>query len=394
MPGVTAVVVVHNGSGLIPSLAASLSDLPDVHAVFFDSDSADDSCGRIASLLPRAELLHGPNRGFGYGNNRCIEKVKTEYTLLLNSDASISGESLDQLVSFLESHGEYAGVQPVVRLSGWEIVTASRGVFLTEYGEAWDSGFLHLEPFIPPSPLDVPGITAAVSLWRTDVLRDIGGFDEGFFMYFEDADLSLRARVAGWKLAVVRSSAAKHMVGASSTRKLAGMWELQSSVRMFRRYLGDGGLKPVWWKRELRMIAAMLARGISPANRIRTSIKAMQGKVRPVELPGELMSVLFGSPLDMPFRRPEPGAPGPGWKGDKAAPWAGISPVGEELSIVLSAGEHAVTGVVLNDLGGILKRFTVPANGSTEYKLAVPPGVVYIKCDSVSDELKVVIDGR
>lgn len=384
----TAVIVTYNGEDLIAGLAETIAGLGDVACAVYDGGSRDGTCGLVKSLIPQAKLITGANLGFGHGCNRCLENTETRYTLFLNSDAKITRESLGILTAFLEENEEYAAVQPLVRLWDWKPVTASRGVFLTEYGEAWDSGFMHLEPFVPGIPFDVPGVTAAVSLWRTEVLRDLGGFDEGFFMYFEDADLSLRAGAAGWKLAVVPSASAEHMAGASSSRRDAALWELASSVRVFRKYIG-GSLGSKWLKRETKIFLRSLGRKENPFPRLRVLISACREKTEPLKLPDRILAILNGSPMDMPMPRTLAGARGPGWKGNKAAPWAGVRVSAKEAVITLESTGSSVTGVILGSEGEILKRFVVPAKGRREYRLSVPGGVVYIRCDCGDDEVLV-----
>ena len=255
-------MVTYQGEDLVKDLAETLALLPGVGCVVYDSGSTDQTTSLVKEYIPGAQLICGKNMGFGYGNNRCFENIETEYTLLLNSDARIDGKSLSLLVEFLDENPSFAGVQPLVRLWGWKMVTLSRGVFLTQYGEAWDSGFMHLEPFVPTEPQEVPAITAAVSLWRTDVLKTVNGFDEKFFMYFEDADLSLRVQAAGWKLAVAAIAMAEHMMGASSTRKEAALWELASSIRMFRKYMGKSPWALI--RREIRILLGSLRHGRNP----------------------------------------------------------------------------------------------------------------------------------
>lgn len=394
MRRVTPVTVLYNASRLIPELSRTLSGLDVSPPVLYDGGSVDGSPLIAASGIPEALVLQGPNRGFGHGNNRCFEHVDTEYTLLLNADASIGQQGLENLLSFLDSNPDYAAAQPLVRLWGWPLVTASRGVFLTRFGEAWDSGFMHLEPMMDSAPIDVPAITAAVSLWRTSALRSLAGFDEGFFMYFEDADLSLRAGASGYRLAVVRGSTGFHVTGASSTRGEAACWELASSIRMYRRYLGKGRLTSQWWKRELRIELFMISRGIFPFQRLRTIARAFSNRPSVVELPDSVYAELFGSPLDMPLPRAEPEAPGPGWVRGAASPWAGFVAESPLVKLTLASTGNAVTGAVMQGSGRALKRFVVPPEETVTLTLAADPGVVYIKCDSPNDTLKVVLDEK
>ncbi|RKZ03758.1 hypothetical protein DRQ21_04780 [Candidatus Fermentibacteria bacterium] len=391
MNRVTAAVVLYNSEKLVPGLAETVNSFPDaVRTVVYDSGSSDKSAEAASRLISNATVIEGPNRGFGYGNNRCIETVETTYTLLLNSDAAISPESLQALVSFMDDHPDYAGVQPLIRLWGWDKVTVSAGVFLTGYGEAWDSRFMHLELSPLKTPLQVPAVTAAVSLWRTDALRSVDGFDESFFMYFEDADLSLRLGSSGWKLGVVRKAEAFHMVGASSTRRIASEWELASSVRLFRKYLGHGKLSFSWWKREAKILLHSIKTGKPAVWRLPLILGELKKPVKTVDLSEEVRSVVFGEPLDYPRPRTRSSSKGPGWSGNHAAPWAGIKTRGKPVDLRLTAGEHAVTGAVSGPGGDLLTRFCISPGKTQHVKLAETPSVVYIHCDSSSDRVEVL----
>ncbi|MEA3266734.1 MAG: glycosyltransferase family 2 protein [Candidatus Fermentibacteria bacterium] len=392
MKNVTAAVVLYNSRDLIPALSETIKLLPsDMRTVIYDSGSSDGSAELASSLLGSSTVIRGSNHGFGFGNNRCLEKIDTEYTLLLNSDASIDGLSLEKLVAFLDDNPDHAGVQPLIRLWGWEKVTVSSGVYLTEYGEAWDSRFMHLELAPLRTTIQVPAITAAVALFRTEALRSVNGFDESFFMYFEDADLSLRLGAEGWKLAVERSAEAIHMVGASSKRLSALKWELESSIRMFRRYFGSGRLSSMWWRREARIAIHSVIRGKSPFWRTAVILKALRGKERVGKVPEELEAILFGDPMDLPGARTEGNSRGPGWKGNVVSPWAGFRGDGNPVDLQFTALSHSVTGTISAGSGELLKRFIIPADSKREVKLAKTTSVVYIHCDSFSDRVEVTL---
>ena len=391
MQRVTAALVTYQGAHLIDDLAETMGMLPDVSCVVYDSGSSDGTVRLLEEKIPHAKVISGRNLGFGFGNNRCLEKIETEYTLLLNSDARIDSGSLSLLVQFLDANPSYAGVQPLIRLWDWKLVTASRGVFLTQYGEAWDSGFMHLEPFVSRVPFEVPAITAAVALWRTRVIKSAGGFDQNFFMYFEDADLSLRLQAKGWKLAVVPSAVAEHMTGASSSRMEALLWEVSSSVRIFKRYFNR---EDYLWKlfcRELRVLLGRMIRGGNPVPRLKAFLKALGKRVETVEIPERIFSMVYGSPGDMPMKRRLPDCRSPFLYGSVASPWTAAKLNSDEASITLESTGHTATGVILSGEGELLQRFVVPAGGKRNYLLAVPGRVVYIKCHMCEDSVKVEI---
>jgi hypothetical protein len=209
-------------------------------------------------------------------------------------------------------------------------------------------------------------------------------------MYFEDVDLSLRLGASGWKLAVVREAEALHMVGASSTRGRASEWELASSVRLFRKYLGQGKLSAAWWKREIKILLHSLKTGKPALWRLPLILRELKKPVETVAVSEKVKSVLFGEPLDYPLHRMEASSRGPGWSGNQAAPWAGLKTDGKPVELRLTAVEHAVTGAVSGPDGETLARFCISPGNTQHIKLAETGSVVYIHCDSSSGRVEVL----
>lgn len=329
---ITAIVVTWNSSRLIPDLAETIKGIePLCNIVISDNSSEDSTIEDIRKMIPGAEIIrNGVNGGFGYGNNRGLEKCDSEYVLLLNSDASITGSSLEKLVSTLENAPDAAGVQPLVRLWGWPLITLSAGTAMTEYGRGYDFDFMHFQPSPDRRTVEVPCITAALSLFRTDELRRAGGFDENIFMYYEDVDLCLRLRGMGYKFLMEPASEGQHMMGASSSRKLAEKWELRSSAYMARKFLGGRSCSlPDYWRRtELRTRISCILKGRSWLWRLSALRRVGKTNIEHVSLPEEfLMRLLAPRPLRMPYPRPHDRSmkpftdrnvmAGPGWHGMK-----------------------------------------------------------------------------
>lgn len=333
---ITAAVVTWNSERLIPALSETLRKLQPVCRILIsDNASEDGTVELLRRQVPGAEVLVNPrNGGFGYGNNRALEACRTEYLLLLNSDASIEVPDLDILARTLDGNKGLAGVQPLLRLWGWPMVTLSAGCSMNEYGRGYDMDSMHFQPFPRTGPEKVPCITAALSLFRTDALRRVGGFDERMFMYFEDIDLSLRLRAAGMDLLLNPEARGLHMLGASSERKAARAWELRSSAYLARKYLGGAGCRipGYWMRREWRTRLHCLLRGIPWLWRLRAVYDAGRTGTRRVELPREVLGeVLAPRPLRMPLPRPPSAGgagfsasgvkPGPGWRGKLTGAW-------------------------------------------------------------------------
>jgi GT2 family glycosyltransferase len=335
IPGVTAVIVTWNSAGLLPDVVRTLDALkPVLHgAVISDNASTDDTRELVRRELPWVRLVENPrNGGFGYGCNRGVEVADSPFILFLNADARLGAGDLCALEATLSADPGAAAVQPLVRLWGWPLVTLSSGAAMTRMGEGYDLDYMRFQPSHGSAPVPVPAVTAAVSLWRREALQKVSGFDEGFFMYFEDLDLCLRLRAGGYRFLLDPSSMAEHRMGASSTRASALAWELESAAVIGRRYLGGRGcrLPRGWWRREIRVRLSILKRGMSFRWRMAAMRRASVRSVQPVVLPpGELAWLIAPRPLREPVERPvlltpdpvedrSPVLRGPGWD----AAWA------------------------------------------------------------------------
>ncbi|NOQ21851.1 MAG: glycosyltransferase [Candidatus Aegiribacteria sp.] len=329
---ITAIVVTWNSLRLIKSLARTIRGIePLCNIVISDNASSDSTVDAVREMLPRAKIVrNGMNGGFGYANNRALSICDSEYVLLLNSDASITRSSLEKLLSTLENDTGAAGVQPLVRLWGWPLITLSAGAAMTEYGRGYDFDFMHFQPCPERETTEVPCITAALSLFRKDALQNVGGFDENIFMYYEDVDLCLRLRGMGYSFLLDPESVGKHMMGASSSRRRAEQWELHSSAYITRKFLGGRNcILPDYWRRtEFRTRISCMLNGRSWLWRLSALLRVGKMRIEHVSLPPEfLMRLLAPRPLRMPYPRsndrplesfPESNVmAGPGWQGMK-----------------------------------------------------------------------------
>ncbi len=325
---ITVVIVTWNSSALLPKLAETLNDLESIcDVVVSDNSSTDQTREVLKEILPWAEVLSNrENGGFGYGNNMAFEVCRTPYILLLNTDARISLSSVEALVEILDRDKSAAAVQPLIRLWGWPLVTLSAGSAMTEYGRGYDYDFMHFKPAPPGGIVEVPAVTAAVSLFRREALQEVDGFDEKIFMYYEDTDLCLRLRERGYKFLLARSVEAEHIMGFSSSRGIADKWELESSAYLARKYLGGEKCQlPAYWKKmELKIRMYLMLKRKPWIWRIAAVHKAEKLEVKHIDLPDSLLQdIIAPRPLRMPFNRsadhahtPYPGNDvifGPGW---------------------------------------------------------------------------------
>ena len=198
--------------------------------IIVDNNSSDDSVERfedhVKSQKKDAPILikNSQNLGFAGGINTGLVYAKEhnfEYIGVLNPDAIADKHWLKSLYTELTSHPS-AGIATglLLRRDGNTIDTS--GDFYTTWGLPGPRNRDEPTANAPDQPGEIFGATGGGALYCTAMLSDIGLFDEDFFMYYEDVDLSFRAQLAGWKVRYTPKAIAYHKVGASS-QKVPGL---------------------------------------------------------------------------------------------------------------------------------------------------------------------------
>jgi GT2 family glycosyltransferase len=217
---------------------ASLQDLKydDFGVILVDNGSTDGSVACIRSRFQEVEVLElEQNFGFAKGNNagiRAALKRGAEYVWLLNNDTTVDPNALRAMVEKAES-------DPHIGAVGSAVYYMSE----PERLQAWGGGAVNLwlgttRHFLAPVRDElIQFLTGASLLVRRSVLESIGFLDEGYFLYWEDADFCFRIRRAGWRLAVAGNSRVWHKVGGTSSKNTANvdMNFTRSAVRFFRK---------------------------------------------------------------------------------------------------------------------------------------------------------------
>lgn len=221
---IAAVLVNYNGAAhnlaCLDSLLAQAGSAMEV--VFVDNASTDRSLEAVRQRFGE-RLRYVENREnllFAAGCNQGIERALAggaERIFLLNNDTVVEPGCLALLGAFLEAHPGCAAAQPLLtRLDAPDRV-ASAGCRVSRMGAAWDQDQGRPAADAPEAPFEVPAVTGGASLWRAEALRRLGLFDPDFGMYFEDVDLSLRARKQGWSLHTVPAARVRHKVGGAAS---------------------------------------------------------------------------------------------------------------------------------------------------------------------------------
>ena len=192
----------------LPSLLPSLGAQDEVIVV--DNASSDGSAGWLAQFYPQIHLVNSPdNLGFAGGNNLGAYYANGRYLAFLNPDTVVEPGWLEALIAALESHPE-AGLatSKILLLSDPErINTCGNDVHISGITLCRGMGLLR-QSF--SSQEEVSAASGAAFVIRKDVFEALDGFDERFFMYMEDTDLSWRARLAGYSCLYAPDSIVYH----------------------------------------------------------------------------------------------------------------------------------------------------------------------------------------
>jgi GT2 family glycosyltransferase len=192
-------------------------EYPSLKILVVDNASTDDSVERIRGDFPALELVEAAaNRGYAAGGNLGIRRALecgADFVWLLNNDTIAPPDTLAKLVA--AASDSRTGM----------VGTVLRYMHEPTKIQAWGGGSIvrwlgFVRHFCTPARLDADTfLTFASVLLRRELLETVGLLDQGYFMYFEDSDLSFRARGAGWKLAVAADTAVLHKEGGSAGAK-------------------------------------------------------------------------------------------------------------------------------------------------------------------------------
>lgn len=211
-----------NGADMIGQCLRSLKHQSLKHQVIVvDNGSSDGSVKIIRREFPEVSLLEFPdNAGFAGGVNRGIKPALdqgAEYIALFNNDAAADKYWLKNLVAGAQAHPE-AGIitGKLLRIDKTHI--DSTGDFYTIWGLPFPRGRNQKDTGQYDESEEVFGASGGASLYRAELFQEIGLFDEDFFAYYEDVDISFRAQMAGWKVRYTPRAEAYHGVGGTSSK--------------------------------------------------------------------------------------------------------------------------------------------------------------------------------
>jgi len=231
-PDLSVVIANRNGVGVLPSCLDSLcrTQRISLEVIVVDDASTDGSRELVARGYPEVRLVElSQNLGFGAASNRGAAISSGRYILFLNNDAIVHTGALEDLVTFADSHPELRiGALGLILQDGSGKDIHSFGSFPSPLQQLrlWTARFFGgyeaslqrraIRFKLSYFPADY--ITGAALLVPRAVIERVGGFDESFFLYFEDTELQKRMARAGYGRYVLRGPKIVHLGGDGRVR--------------------------------------------------------------------------------------------------------------------------------------------------------------------------------
>ncbi len=235
LPDLSIIIVTYNSLADIVKCLESLEKFcigVNLEIIVFDNASSDNTPDLVAGNFPKVRLLrHGENVGFARANNLTAAQARGRYLLILNPDTWVDDDLAAALVKFLDAHPEAAALAPRVLTPEGNVqfssVCALPTLALLFYEQIGLSqlfprsrrfGRYRMTYWDHNEIRPVEHATGACLAIRREVFDELAGFDENFFMYIEDVDLSYRLRQHGKKIFYLPSAHVFHAGGQSGSQ--------------------------------------------------------------------------------------------------------------------------------------------------------------------------------
>jgi len=226
-PATVHVVIVNWNSGAqlrecLQSFAAVADDDVAARVTVIDNASTDGSSEGLEASMPLAVVRNADNRGFGAACNQGAAGSEADFLLFLNPDTRLMPGSFAEPVRYLRAHeNERVGIVGIQLVDADGRVARNTARAPTAWSMVGNSvGFDRLAPrLFPPhfvtewahdQTRTVDQVMGAFFLVRRSLFEALGGFDERFFVYYEDLDFSVRARAQGWQSVYLSTAQAFH----------------------------------------------------------------------------------------------------------------------------------------------------------------------------------------
>jgi len=185
---------------------------------------------QVIGSLPVQVLHLRDNPGYGTASNRGVDALADacEFVVICNPDTILTPDAIPTLLSIISSRDDVALVGPKILTKTGDVYPSARafpgiriGIGHAFFGRLWPTNpwsMRYLGDYVTEDERVVGWVSGSFFVARTHAFRDVKGFDEGYFMFFEDVDLAFRLKQHGWRTLYVPHAVVTHS-GAHSTGK-------------------------------------------------------------------------------------------------------------------------------------------------------------------------------
>lgn len=219
LPMVSIILVNYNGESFIADCLNSLKEIDypkdKYEVILVDNASKDNSVELVRENFPWIKLLAlDRNTGFSEGNNTGVKEARGEYIVFLNTDTTVENNWLNELVKKMESDEKIGACSSQVLYNDQRDRINTIGGFWSILGIPGSMGEGELKDTFKNETFTFSP-TGASMIVRAELYKELGGFDNDYFLYCEDADLGWRMWNRNFKVVLSPSSIVYHRVSAS-----------------------------------------------------------------------------------------------------------------------------------------------------------------------------------
>lgn len=203
---VSGCIVTYNNKDKISRTIESLLEYTkgvDFELYVVDNNSTDGTPQFIKEKFPQVTVIEsGENKGFGAGHNKVLAFLNSKYHIVINPDIILKDDVISTLCTFADENEDVGLVSPQIRFEDGRIqMLAKRNPTVRYLGTHWfhkgDEPSKLMTQYCmldmpDDEPFEITNATGCFMFFRTSVFKELGGFDERFFMYLEDCDIARR----------------------------------------------------------------------------------------------------------------------------------------------------------------------------------------------------------
>lgn len=262
---ISVIIVSYNTAALTVACLESVLASQGVELEVFvvDNASHDGSAEIVKGRFPEIVVIaNQSNRGFGAANNQALKESRGRYIVFLNPDTTVEPGSLAGMIAWMDAHHEVGLAGPrVLNPDGSRQDSVSYRYPGHRLGGA-DLGRL---------PGEIACVLGACQIASADLLKQIGGFDEDFFLYGEDQDICLRIRKRGLEIGLINEAVIMHHGGQSERNTLPAevvRKKIRGEYLFYRKHYKPESIRKICraqhWRAAWRIFSIRLQQFISP----------------------------------------------------------------------------------------------------------------------------------